>query len=242
MNVDFWIILLGPAAALMMFFFLQDRYEPEPWWLVLRVCRSARRRAYRRSSCELIGQTALQHYGHDPMQRTDILALTFFVVFCEELVKFLTIYVTIYRHPEYDEVLDGITYGVAAALGFASVENLLYIGVAATRSPLEGFSTGVLRALLAVPAHALFGAIMGHFMDVPDLRRPKKSRDLLTALGVALALHGTYDFILYWAETPSGACRDGGLQHPRLDGADVVRRAVSDSDRTVLVAFPSRGP
>ncbi|MHB2015545.1 MAG: PrsW family glutamic-type intramembrane protease [Candidatus Xenobia bacterium] len=207
MNVDFWLVLaLGPAAALLLFFCLQDRYEPEPWWLVLRVCLFGALACIPAFILEVVGQTAINHFGHQPLQRTDILLLTFFIALCEEVVKFLAVYLTVYRHPEFDEVSDGITYCVAAALGFASVENLLYIAVAASHSTGEGVSTALMRGLLSVPAHALFGAIMGYFVGRARFAEPEQEpRYLLTAIGLSMALHGTWDFIIFASQGAHGA-------------------------------------
>ena len=46
---------------------------------------------------------------------------------CEELAKFLAVRLFVYRNKEFNEPLDGIIYAAAAALGFASLENVLYV-------------------------------------------------------------------------------------------------------------------
>src|SRR4029450_10832400 len=57
---------------------------------------------------------------------------------------------------EFDEPLDGVVYGVAVALGFATLENFLFVA-------RLGLGVAWMRALFAVPAHALFGATMGYY-------------------------------------------------------------------------------
>jgi len=77
----------------------------------------------------------------------------------EESAKFAALYVGIYRHAQFDEIIDGILYAVAASLGFATLENIAYV--------LEGGTVvGVLRAALSVPGHAFFGAVMGFYVGL----------------------------------------------------------------------------
>lgn len=118
-------------------------------------------------------------------------AYTAFVVagFTEEIFKFLALYLLIWRSPEFNEKFDGIVYAVFVSLGFAAVENVLYVSEG-------GLNVALTRALTAVPAHALFGVRMGYFFGIahmyPELRRTY----LRYALLVPILLHGVYDFIL----------------------------------------------
>src|SRR5262249_30929674 len=82
----------------------------------------------------------------------------------EELTKWGTFLTVIYQWDEFDEPLDGIIYGVALALGLATVENVLVVH-------REGLYTGLLRAVFTVPAHALCGAAMGYFLGRAKLGR-----------------------------------------------------------------------
>src|SRR5688572_655381 len=82
--------------------------------------------------------------------------------FTEELAKALCVLLFVYNRPEFDERFDGITYGTRAGLGFALIENVFYLLTAANA---QGFIVMfVLRALLAIPLHAICGATMGYFL------------------------------------------------------------------------------
>ncbi len=117
----------------------------------------------------------------------------------EEGAKWIVFVAVIYRWAEFDEPLDGLVYGVALALGFATVENVLCV-------VRDGLSIGLLRALFAVPAHALFGAAMGFYLGRAKLGRGRYQATPVAAharaAGIALALvvpiffHGAYDFAL----------------------------------------------
>jgi protease PrsW len=113
--------------------------------------------------------------------------LLFFLIIgpIEELSKFLVVRLSIYYHPEFNEPIDALVYCAAAALGFASVENVIY-------ALQEGHAVLYLRALLSVPGHLLFSAIWGF-----GLARAKfAGKSVLPSLLLAAFLHGLYDFVL----------------------------------------------
>jgi hypothetical protein len=107
----------------------------------------------------------------------------------EEAFKFLVLSRYAARHPEFNEPMDGIVYGVAASLGFATLENILYVGHG-------GMGVAALRGLTAVPGHAFTGAVMGYF--VGRARFASRDQDNLWALALVtpILLHGLYDFPL----------------------------------------------
>jgi RsiW-degrading membrane proteinase PrsW (M82 family) len=108
----------------------------------------------------------------------------------EELFKFLVLYLYVWRKPAFDEPLDGVVYGATASLGFATLENILYVGE-------HGLGVAVLRALTAVPGHAFTGVVMGAFVGRARLAPEAQRFGLLAAgLGQATLLHGAYDLFL----------------------------------------------
>lgn len=98
--------------------------------------------------------------------------------------------VGIYQHVEFDDHYDGIVYGTSISLGFATLENILFLVG-------HGLEHAFSRALLPVSSHALFGVIMGFYMGKLKFSR-KKSRWkwLFLSLGLPVILHGFYDYIL----------------------------------------------
>jgi RsiW-degrading membrane proteinase PrsW (M82 family) len=109
----------------------------------------------------------------------------------EEFFKFLIIAGYVARLREFDEPLDGIVYGAAASLGFAAQENVMY-------TLTGGFEVAAIRALTAVPGHALYGAIMGYFIGQAYFREGGVWRLGLTvkALGWPILVHTAYNFPL----------------------------------------------
>jgi RsiW-degrading membrane proteinase PrsW (M82 family) len=107
----------------------------------------------------------------------------------EEVFKFLALYLLVWKSPSFNEQFDGIVYAVFVSLGFAAVENVMYVMDG-------GFETAAVRAITAVPAHAVFGVTMGYYFGIArrysELRRGYMQRALL----VPVVIHGIYDFIL----------------------------------------------
>jgi len=110
--------------------------------------------------------------------------------FSEELLKFIALYLLIWKSPEFNEKFDGIVYAVFVSLGFAAVENVLYVTGG-------GFSTGISRAITAVPAHAIFGVTMGFYFGMAKFFDKKRLQFKTKALLYPILLHGIYDFILF---------------------------------------------
>lgn len=104
----------------------------------------------------------------------------------EEFFKFLVVVLFAAKLRDFDEPMDGVVYGVAASLGFATIENILYV-------THGGFGVAVTRALSSVPAHALFGAAMGLHVGRAKFDPAHRASHLAQGLGWAILLHGLYD-------------------------------------------------
>ena len=114
----------------------------------------------------------------------------------EECVKYLAVRAKAYNSTSLNEPIDGIVYGVAAGLGFATVENILYVFGFGT------LSTAIIRAFLSVPSHAAYAGIMGAYLGMAKLRTngvSKRDGRMLTITGltIAIVLHGLYDTIAF---------------------------------------------
>jgi len=112
----------------------------------------------------------------------------------EEFMKRKVVLKTVYYNPVFDEKLDGIIYCAFAALGFATIENIMY--VVFSFSDVEFL--GVYRAVISVPAHMLFAITMGYYLSLAkfaatsEMSRYYYKRSLI----VPAILHGIFDFIL----------------------------------------------
>lgn len=181
-----------PALLAMAYYDRLDRKRPEP--------RKTLRRVGLAGGLSVIPvivvELALQAVG--PPSGTLVGALyEAFVVAAgpEELAKLACVWLFVWRKPEFDERMDGITYGARAGLGFALVENIGYL--LGAESPAGYLWMFVGRAVLAVPGHAIWGSMMGYF--AARRRFEGKGIGLWGGLLVAIVLHGTYDAALFTA-------------------------------------------
>ncbi len=112
----------------------------------------------------------------------------------EEFCKIGVVYWIVWRHPAFDERMDGIVYASRAGLGFALVENVMYLSLVAT-SLEDQLTMWLLRALLAIPGHAMWTGMIGAM--AARRRFDFKGLGLLGGYLLAVALHGTYDLALF---------------------------------------------
>jgi RsiW-degrading membrane proteinase PrsW (M82 family) len=117
-----------------------------------------------------------------------IAVFTLVVGAVEESGKYLAAWVLARRRKEFDEPVDGIVYGCAAALGFAAVENMKYFGLGRMSGAVIA-----MRAFETVPAHMFFGAIWGYGMGRTLVSRRAR---VLPYLALAALAHGTFDAVV----------------------------------------------
>jgi RsiW-degrading membrane proteinase PrsW (M82 family) len=185
------LALLGilPAVAAMFYFDWLDRHRPEPVWRLRLVVLAGMV-----STIPVIFiEFALGHYGPPPGTVQDALYSSYVVAALpEEAFKLLCIFLIVWRHPAFDERLDGIVYAAHAGLGFALVENVGYL---MGSEDMEAYwATFVARALLAVPGHAIWAGMMGYF--AARRRFDQTGPGILGGFVLAWVLHGSYDAAL----------------------------------------------
>ena len=111
----------------------------------------------------------------------------------EELAKWLIFYWLIRKAKDFDQYYDGILYAIFISMGFALVENVLYVFQG-------GMSTAILRAVLSVPGHMLFAIPMGYYLSLSKFEQGAlASKHQWLSILIPVALHGTFDFILMYA-------------------------------------------
>lgn len=177
---------IAPGIALLIYFYLKDRYEPEPLHLVIKFFFLGVAIVF---PLMIIQRAMVLGLGDSPYLFSFLTSAG-----VEEFAKWFIIYHILYNHTEFDEPYDGILYTVALSLGFATLENVLY----ALYNSMSVMSL-LLRGLLPVSGHALFGVIMGDYIGKAKFTTTKRKRNIFLALGLALPIfwHGLYDLILH---------------------------------------------
>lgn len=188
MNPLLFISIL-PVAILLLYIYIKDKNEREPWGLLIKTF-----------GCGILVAVIILLFafienllGFHPFAFADdsaILKSFFQAAIPEEGLKFLFLYIVIWKHREFNEHFDGIVYAVFLSMGFACLENILYVFE-------NGFGTGVARALLAVPGHFLFAVIMGYFFSLARFSTMRRTRNLLKAIFYPILAHGIYDSICF---------------------------------------------
>jgi RsiW-degrading membrane proteinase PrsW (M82 family) len=128
-------------------------------------------------------------------------ALFFYVVVgpIEETVKLLAVRLWAYTSDSFGAVVDGAVYGAVAGLGFATIENALYITrqVDATGElglGIIGVGGGItaVRAL-AGPGHVIYSAIAGYYLGLAKFNRENAGPIVVKGILLAAFVHGTYN-------------------------------------------------
>ena len=99
------------------------------------------------------------------------------------------------RRDEFNEPMDGVVYGVAASLGFATYENYDYVFRLAEQWDLVPMDLAIWRSYSAIPMHGLNGCLMGFYFGKYAFTGDKKF--LLLSLLIPFLMHGLYNFLDY---------------------------------------------
>src|SRR4030042_2209104 len=186
-----WLILLlialAPCLFLLWYFYHRDKYEPEPKKKIFYVFILGCFTVIPAAIFEIFLIKWLNYFTTGIL---NVFIMSFFIIApIEELLKFLVVIIAVYNSFEFDEVMDGIVYTVAASLGFATIENIMYV-------LSHGVKTGIARAFLAVPGHAFFGAVMGYYLGKAKFNKNKEVGLIILGIILAIFAHGLYDFVL----------------------------------------------
>lgn len=127
----------------------------------------------------------------------------------EELAKFIMLWLLLRKNPFFDEKFDGIVYAVCVGMGFAGIENIMYL--------IEGLedgswvSTGITRALFSIPGHFIFAVLMGYYYSCYHFGIDRSTKTKSMILIAPILAHGIYDGILFSLQVDEGIAVIGML-------------------------------
>ncbi len=183
------LLAIVPAALWLTFFYRQDRLEPEPVKNVARMF--------------IIGLALAAAFGipltdqlfrvQDWLYRdrlTTVLGSIFVIGSVEAFMVYAAVRYFIYDSPEFDERADGVIYGTAAAVGYATALNLQFI--LSNRGAALG--TGEIFVAEVALAHAAFGGLLGYFLSKARLEQ-EPSWWLPLGLGLTALLNGSFNIL-----------------------------------------------
>lgn len=136
--------------------------------------------------------------GLDDYLESNLLAIFFdafiFVALVEEGSKWIFLKLISWKDKAFDYLYDGVVYAVFVSLGFATLENLLYV--------LDGgIGVAIMRAFLSVPGHVCDAVFMGYFYGLAKIATINSNqklarKNMFLSIFVPTVLHGFYDFCL----------------------------------------------
>ena len=184
-----FIFAIIPSIFLVRYFYLKDINKPEPIGLIIKIFIIGFISILPVVFIETIVDTVVQSFNFNTII---YLFLQAFIVagLCEETVKLMVIKIFIYNNKHFDERMDGIVYTIVASLGFACLENIMYVSEG-------GLSVALLRSFTAVPLHAFCSGIMGYYIGKAKFSKTNSKEYLLEGLFYAVLIHGSYNFVLF---------------------------------------------
>lgn len=194
--MDVFVLLalaFAPGLAIGLYIYLKDHHEREPLGLLITsfVYGGASTLITFFISWPLDSLVVL----HDDNVVDQFTNAFFKVALVEEFSKFVFIRFILYYNRNFNEPFDGIVYATMVGMGFATLENILYVFQ-------YGIPTGIVRMFTAVPAHGCFAVLMGYYLGKAKFTHRHEFSYSLFALLVATVFHGAYDYFWFISFVP----------------------------------------
>lgn len=199
------ISALTPVAVLLFYIFRKDKVQPEPTkWLLkafgFGVLSVFFLFVFSVPATLLLGmEIDASTYTSVSKAFADAFALA---AIPEELAKFIMLWLLLRKNPHFDEKFDGIVYAVCIGMGFAGIENVMYLAGGIEDGSWIGI--GISRALFSIPGHFFFAVLMGYYYSLYHFgidRSPKAKAMILVA---PILAHGLFDGILFCMNVDEG--------------------------------------
>lgn len=185
------LMAVAPAVFLVCYFYRLDRKKPEPKGLVMRIFFLGVGATIPIGVLELGLEKAMNEWI-DSILLFNFIKAFFIAALIEETIKFVIVKRFAYNQVDFDEKMDGIVYAVVAGLGFACLENIIYV--------IDGgLNIAIARAFTAVPIHAIAAGFMGSYLGKAKFATSPEDEQRLIFIGLvyAVLIHGLYDFFLF---------------------------------------------
>ncbi len=181
------LISLAPVIAIIIFIYWKDKLDKEPKKLLFySFLMGILSIVVTLIISYVINGFSLEH--SDDTNYRSLLSCILGIGLVEEFSKFIFVRFYCYKKDAFNEPFDGITYAVMVSMGFAALENILYVFD-------NGMGIGIARMFTAVPAHAVFAIIMGYYLGIQKIHHKKYAG--IIGLFLAAIIHGLYDYFLF---------------------------------------------
>lgn len=195
MNVLLLMLAVLPTFFLMVFIYYKDSYEKEPVGLLISLFALGMVSVIPALIIETLGELLFSSMFGDNTSVYNFFNVFFCVAIAEEGGKYIFTYLRTWNNKNFNYKFDGIVYAVLVSLGFATVENILYV-------MQGGLSVAIARGLLSVPSHAIDAVYMGYYYGLAKYydsvgNTRSKNRCMVLSIIVPVILHGCYDYFLF---------------------------------------------
>jgi protease PrsW len=186
-------LAIAPGIGLCFFIYFRDKVEKEPFKLL--------KNSFLFGALSIIPAIIIElgfgALGIDENQGvlTTLVYAFLIVAVAEEMSKFFMLRKYVYKKASFNEPFDGIVYAVMVSMGFATVENIIYV-------LSSGIGTALLRMFTAVPLHGVCAIFMGYFVGKAKFST-NKTGNIILGLFLAVFIHGLYDFFLFQKNIPA---------------------------------------
>ena len=137
---------------------------------------------------------SLGFYSNEPCTFWEGVSTAFFgAAIPEEIAKFMMFWLIVRKNRWFDEKMDGVVYASCVALGFAALENILYLA----SNFDQWVSVGITRALLSVPGHFFFGILMGYYYSLVRFSVSPSMKNKCMVLLAPILAHGIFNSLLF---------------------------------------------
>lgn len=196
MHYPFYIILgLLPGLIWLFYYLSKDRKHPEPRKMILKTFGWGMLAAPVAVVLELALSWILDLPELSNFLKA-LLSLFLISALVEEVLKYLVVQLTVLRSPEFDEPIDAMIYCIVAALGFASIENVLVILTVSASNIYNPFSVIALRFIGATFLHALASGLVGYHLGLVVFGKGRTKRLIFQGLVLAIIFHGLYNYFV----------------------------------------------
>lgn len=198
MKLDLLLVAIAPTIAILIWIYIKDKYDKEPIKILIKL--------FFIGILISIPAIAIEDLLIKINIKNEFLNLIFtsFIVAAttEELLKVIVLIPYTLRSKYYTEKLDGMVYSIFTTLGFATVENIIYIF---NEGQFNLLKIGIARAIISIPAHVLFAINMGYYLSMYKFNLDKSKRNifLLKLIFIPIVLHGIFDYLVMLKTTIS---------------------------------------
>jgi RsiW-degrading membrane proteinase PrsW (M82 family) len=205
-SVLFLITIITPVIFWLWFFLSQDQAEPEPRKLLVKIFflgigTFLFALAVEGTIFSIVFPTQYQDILQKGLKAVGTFSITTAILFflaglIEELLKYFVLWEFAYSKREFNQIADGVFYGVTLALGFSLVENGLYFYQLSSTPIIIFASTSFIRGIATMLLHITTAGYIGYGLGKMKFTVGHNKSIILRFLFLAILLHGLFNVLV----------------------------------------------